>query len=64
MTDDIKIVHQTIGFLRMAAVELRRLADQDPTIAAALRHTAEQCDNQADELATQFRAPPALSRSN
>jgi hypothetical protein len=63
MTDDIKIVHQTIGFLRMAGVELRRLADLEPNIAGMLRHTADQCDSQANDLATHFDAPPALSQT-
>ena len=61
MSDDIKIVHQTIGFLRMAAAELRRLADREPKTASTLRHTADQCDSQADDLARHFGAPPALS---
>ncbi len=64
MTDDTRIVHQTIGFLRMAAVELRRLADREPNIAVMLRHTADQCDSQADDLAAHFGAPPALSQTN
>jgi hypothetical protein len=61
MTDDTRIVHQTIGFLRMAAVELRRLAGLEANIANVLRHTADQCDSQADELAAHFGAPATLS---
>ena len=63
MTDSTRIVHQTIGFLRMAAAELRRIADLEPKITDMLRHTADQCDTQADELATHFGAPPALSQT-
>ena len=49
----------TCAFLRMAAVELRRLADQGPwppEDAARLRHIADQCDQEANALA---RAQPA-----
>jgi len=63
MIDDTKIVHQTIGFLRMAAIELRRLAGLEPNIADVLCHTADQCDSQADDLAAHFGAPPALSQT-
>jgi hypothetical protein len=44
----------TIAFLRMAAIEMRRLAELGswaPTDAAKLRHIAEQCETEADELA-------------
>ncbi len=56
--------HGTIGFLRMAAIELRRIADLEPTAALALRHTADQCDREADELAKHFGVPPPLLQSN
>ena len=64
MADDIKVVHQAIGFLRMTAHELRRLAVLETEIAVGLRHTADQCDSQADDLAKQFGAPPPLLQSN
>ena len=63
MADDTR-VHGTIGFLRMAAIELRRIADLEPTAALAIRHTADQCDREADELAEHFSAPPPLLQSN
>ena len=44
------IVTHTIVFLRMTAVELRRLADKEPNTASELRHTADQCLKQAEEL--------------
>jgi hypothetical protein len=45
----------TIAFLRMAAVQLRRLIEHDGPNwphhdAAELRHIADQCDREADEL--------------
>jgi hypothetical protein len=44
------IVTHTIVFLRMTAVELRRLADREPNTSDELRHTADQCLKQAEEL--------------
>ena len=54
MADDTETVNQTIAFLRMAAAQLRRLADSDPTLAADLRHVANQCMREADDLAKHF----------
>jgi hypothetical protein len=54
MADNIEIVNQTIGFLRLAAIELRRLAGLELDIGDALRYTANQCDREADELAENF----------
>ena len=48
MTKDT--VPNTIAFLRMAAVELRRLADRERNTAAELRHTADQCLQEAEAL--------------
>lgn len=48
-------VEHTITFLRMAAIEMRRLAELGswaPTDSAKLRHIAEQCDTEADELSS------------
>ena len=39
-----------IGFLRMVAIEMRRLAERAPELAIELRHVARQCDAEADEL--------------
>ena len=41
----------TIAFLRMAAIELRRIADSAPDIAVELRYMARQLDAEADDLA-------------
>jgi hypothetical protein len=45
----------TIAFLRMAAVQIRRLIERDGPSwpshdIAELRHVAAQCDREADEL--------------
>jgi len=50
MTEISRSDQSTIAFLRMAAVEMRRLIERAPEIAVTLRHIAAQCDAQADEL--------------
>jgi len=45
-----RAVNNTISFLRMAAIELRRIAERAPDIAADLRHVADQLDAEADDL--------------
>ena len=40
----------TAAFLRMAATQLRQLAEHAPDIASELRHMAGQLDAEADEL--------------
>jgi len=57
MTDDASTIDRTIAFLRMAAHELRRIAETDPAMAAQLRHMAEQCDREAAELSEKFGRP-------
>jgi hypothetical protein len=49
----LALPQHTISFLRMAAVELRRVAADrawHAADAARLRHIADQCDAEADEL--------------
>jgi len=58
MADDIKVVTQTIEFLRLAAIELRRLAALVPGVGDALGHMADQCDSQANDLAEHFGTAP------
>jgi hypothetical protein len=41
----------TIGFLRITASQLRRLAERVPEIADELRSLAQQLDDEADDLA-------------
>jgi hypothetical protein len=43
------------AFLRMAAIELRRIAEQDPSLAIELRHLAQKIDAEAEDLVQQQR---------
>ena len=45
-----RAVDNTIKFLRMAAIELRDIAERAPDIAAELHHMANQLDADADDL--------------
>ena len=51
-------VQDAEAFLRMAAIELRRIAEQAPDIAAELRHVAQQVDAEAEDLAREAEARP------
>jgi len=46
----IQAVDNTIRFLRMEAIELRRIAERAPDIADELRHLADQLDTDASDL--------------
>lgn len=46
----LRAVDNTIRFLRLAAIELRRLAERAPDISAELRHVAEQLEADAADL--------------
>ena len=46
----LRAVDNTIKFLRMAAIELRRIADRAPDVAGELLHVAKQLDADALEL--------------
>jgi hypothetical protein len=41
----------TIRFLQLAAIELRRLAERAPDISAELHHVADQLEADAGDLA-------------
>src|SRR5262249_21301168 len=56
-------VTNTVRFLRMAANELRRLAERVPEIADELQSMARQLDTEADDLRSDTEAPPAATRS-
>jgi hypothetical protein len=43
-------VQDTHIFLRMAAIELRRMAEQVPEVAAELRHVAQKLAAEAEDL--------------
>ena len=52
MMDDalLRAVDNTIRFLRMSAIELRRLPERAADIAAELHHIADQLDADANDL--------------
>ena len=47
----VQRVRDTQVFLRMAAIELRRIAEQAPDIAGELRYVAQQLEAEAEGLA-------------
>jgi hypothetical protein len=47
----LRRVRDTQVFLRMAAVEVRRIAEQTPDIAAELRDVAQKLEAEAEDLA-------------
>ena len=46
----LRAVDNTVRFLRLAAIELRRLAERAPDISAELHHVADQLEADAAEL--------------
>jgi hypothetical protein len=46
----LRAVDNTIRFLRLAAIELRRLAERAPDISTELHHVADQLDADASDL--------------
>ena len=54
MDGNVKAVNQTLVFLRLAAIELRRIADMGVSVADDLRHVADQCICEAEDLAKEF----------
>jgi len=53
----LRAVDNTSKFLRMAAIELRRIAGRAPDIAAELHHIADQLDADAADLERAAQAP-------
>ena len=43
-------VGRTIAFMRLAAIELRRIAERDPDLSGELRRVADQLNADADDL--------------
>lgn len=43
-------IGHTMAFLRMAAIQLRRIAERAPHVADQLRYTADGLEAEADEL--------------
>ena len=50
-------INHEIAFLRMAAIELRRIAERAPEVADELRHIANQFEADAEELGKRFAGP-------
>lgn len=46
----LRAVENTIRFLHLAAIELRRLAERAPDISAELHHVADQLEADAADL--------------
>ena len=46
----LRAVDNTIRFLRLAAIELRRLAERAPDISTELHHVADQLEADAVDL--------------
>jgi hypothetical protein len=46
----LRAVDNTIGFLRMTAVELRRIGERAPEVAEELRRIADKLDADANDL--------------
>jgi len=60
MADDIRSVQiQTIGILRLAVNDLRRIADLDSPNAEAIRQIADQCDRQIADLSKSLGIEPS-----
>ena len=47
----IRAIDNTVGFMRMTAIELRRIAERAPEVADELHRIADKLDTDADELA-------------
>lgn len=50
-------INHEMAFLRMAAIELRRIAERAPEVADELRHIADQFEADARDLANRFFGP-------
>jgi hypothetical protein len=51
-------IGETIAFLRMAAIQLRHLAeDAELSLAENMRHIAQQCDQEAYEISRADEGP-------
>ena len=51
MIELVRRVKSTQVFLRMAVIELRRIAEHAPDIAIELQHVAQQLEAEAEDLA-------------
>jgi hypothetical protein len=51
----LRRMQDTQTFLRLAAIELRRIAEESPDIAAELCQVAQKIETEADDLARRDR---------
>jgi hypothetical protein len=60
--EPVQLVQDTQAFLRMAVIELRRIAEYAPNIAIELQHLAQQLDAEAEGLARviEAKSDPAI----
>ena len=60
MADDQELVTilNTVTFLRMAVLEMRRMATDQPDMADRLQAILEKCEAEIEELVERFRLPP------
>ena len=60
MDDDGQITGHAVAFLRLRAIELRRIADLETGPADHLRHVSDLCVREADDLAKRFGIEPSV----
>ena len=56
----LRAVDNTIRFMRMAAIQLRNIAEHAPDIANELRRIAAELDKDADDLKAESHATRGL----
>jgi hypothetical protein len=66
MDGNAETVSQTVVFLWLAAAQLRRIAELEISVANELRHGADQCIREAEDLAERLgiELPPAARASS
>ena len=52
------VLDQHLMFLRLTAIELRRLADREPRMSTYLWHVADQIEGDAHDVAEHADRPP------
>ena len=52
--EPIETIRALIAFLRKATADMRRIADSSPEIAQELRHIANQCERETEDLSNHF----------
>ena len=60
MDDDGEIAGHAVAFLRLRAIELRRIGDLDTGPADHLRHVSDLCVREAEILEMRFGIEPSV----